>query len=100
MRPKADSEAAGEDRRDTPQETMISRLALRSMKQAQIYAGECMGISDWQRNYYTHFTSPIRRYPDLQIHRIIKDDLRGRNEREERWSIMQTILPEVTRQCK
>ena len=62
----------------TPQEALISRLALRSMKQSQIYAGELPDILDWQRTITTHFTSPIRRYPDLQIHRIIKDNLRGR----------------------
>ena len=81
----------------TPQETMISRLALRSMKQAR-YTPENDGHFGLAARYYTHFTSPIRRYPDLQIPRIIKDDLRGRMN-EKKMEHYQTILPEVTRQA-
>ena len=80
---------------DTPEEAMISRLALRSMKQAK-YTVENDGHFGLAANYYTHFTSPIRRYPDLQIHRIIKEILRGRMN-EERICHYQSILPEVAK---
>ena len=79
----------------TPEEPMISRLALRSMKQAK-YSIECTGHFGLACRYYCHFTSPIRRYPDLQIHRIIKEQLRGRLG-EERVLHYRDILPEVAK---
>ena len=77
----------------TPEEALISRLALRSMKQAK-YSVECTGHFGLACQYYCHFTSPIRRYPDLQIHRIIKEQLRGRLK-ENRIRHYNEILPQV-----
>ena len=81
---------------DTPVEGLISRLTLRSMKQAR-YSVECLGHFGLAAQYYCHFTSPIRRYPDLQIHRIIKDNLRGRMN-QKRIDHYWEILPEVAKQ--
>lgn len=80
---------------DTPEEALISRLTLRSMKQAK-YTVDCTGHFGLACQYYCHFTSPIRRYPDLQIHRIIKEQLRGKLN-EKRIEHYHGILPEVAK---
>ena len=80
---------------DTPEEALISRLTLRSMKQAK-YTIDCTGHFGLACQYYCHFTSPIRRYPDLQIHRIIKEQIRGRLN-EKRIEHYSEILPEVAK---
>lgn len=79
----------------TDEENIISRLTLRSMKRAQ-YSVECIGHFGLSAKYYCHFTSPIRRYPDLQIHRIIKENLHGglKGKRKEHYA---DILPEVAK---
>ena len=82
---------------DSPQENLISRLTLRSMKQAR-YTVDCSGHFGLAAKYYCHFTSPIRRYPDLQIHRIIKENLRGRMNGE-RLRHYEEILPETANWC-
>ncbi len=79
----------------TDEEALIARLTLRSMKQAK-YTVNCTGHFGLACDYYCHFTSPIRRYPDLQIHRIIKDQLRGRMS-EEKAARYREILPEVAK---
>ncbi len=81
----------------TPEEALISRLALRSMRQAR-YSTKNTGHFGLAAKYYTHFTSPIRRYPDLQIHRIIKENIRGRLVGD-RILHYEKILPEVAAQC-
>ena len=77
----------------TPEEALLSRLTLRSMKQAK-YTTLCSGHFGLATRYYTHFTSPIRRYPDLQIHRIIKETLKG-GLSDKRAGHYEKILPEV-----
>lgn len=81
----------------TPEEAMLSRVTLRSMKRAE-YTPKCTGHFGLAAKYYCHFTSPIRRYPDLQIHRIIKECLHGKMN-EKHVEHYHSILPEVTKHC-
>ena len=78
------------------EEMMLSNLILRSLKQAK-YSVECGEHFGLASKYYTHFTSPIRRYPDLQIHRIIKENLFSQ-ENAKRYAHYSRILPDVAMQ--
>ncbi|WP_246019760.1 ribonuclease R [Bacilliculturomica massiliensis] len=62
-----------------PEEHVVNTVMLRSMKKA-FYGTECEGHFGLGVKYYCHFTSPIRRYPDLMIHRVIKEILSGERE--------------------
>ena len=75
------------------EELLISRLTLRTMQQAK-YTVDNTGHFGLAAKYYCHFTSPIRRYPDLVIHRIIKDHLRGRFN-ENRFEHYNSNLPQI-----
>ncbi len=80
----------------TLEEPLIHRMTLRSMRQA-CYTTQCTGHFGLASRFYCHFTSPIRRYPDLQIHRIIKDQIRGRLD-EGRLTHYAELLSDVAKQ--
>lgn len=82
--------------KDTPEETVISKVMLRSMKQAK-YDAENIGHFGLASEYYTHFTSPIRRYPDLIVHRLIRHWLENGPMDEESKEEWREKLPLIAR---
>ncbi|MEC3607655.1 ribonuclease R [Bacillus glycinifermentans] len=83
-----------DDVRDTPEEAVISTVMLRSMKQAK-YDPQSLGHFGLSTEFYTHFTSPIRRYPDLIVHRLIRTYLiQGKTDEatREKWA---HLLPDI-----
>ena len=76
-----------------PEEKMVSTLMLRSLKQAR-YEAENAGHFGLAAKYYTHFTSPIRRYPDLIVHRLLHETIKGPLSAERREQLTQ-LLPKI-----
>ncbi|MBD1372261.1 ribonuclease R [Hazenella sp. IB182357] len=79
------------------EEHVISTVMLRSMKQAK-YATECVGHFGLAAQFYSHFTSPIRRYPDLLIHRVIREVLEKGALTVERIEQLNAYLPDAAQQ--
>jgi ribonuclease R len=87
-----------EEIKDTPEENVISTVLLRSMKQAR-YDAESLGHFGLAAEFYTHFTSPIRRYPDLVIHRVIREVLAGGGRLSDaRMEKLAERMPDIARQ--
>ena len=82
----------------TPVESLVNTVVLRTMKQAR-YSEENVGHFGLAAETYTHFTSPIRRYPDLIVHRITKNAIRGMYKAEEAVEKLAGALPEAAVHC-
>jgi ribonuclease R len=80
----------------TPEEATLSRMTLRSMQQAD-YTTDCEGHFGLALKYYCHFTSPIRRYADLQIHRIIRENMQAGSMSADRRAHYGSVLPYVAK---
>lgn len=85
-----------EQSKDKPEFEQINYIMLRSLAKAK-YSNEAKGHFGLANSYYSHFTSPIRRYPDLQIHRIVKEYLHHELT-EKRIEHYEKILPQVAQQ--
>ncbi|NLM96401.1 MAG: ribonuclease R [Halanaerobiaceae bacterium] len=82
----------------TPEERIINNLLLRSMKKA-VYTPGNIGHFGLGIEYYSHFTAPIRRYPDLMIHRIIKEALKSGTLPEKRIKLLEKRLNHIAEHC-
>lgn len=87
-----------EEIQGTKEETVLSTMMLRSMKQAK-YDSEPLGHFGLAAEYYSHFTSPIRRYPDLAIHRVMREVLEnGGTLPEGRFDVLAARMPDIASQ--
>ena len=77
----------------TPEEKIVGKVALRSMQQAR-YSPDSLGHFGLAARYYTHFTSPIRRYPDLLVHRFLRETFKTGTIGEKRQEKLRALLPE------
>ncbi|MBR1553076.1 MAG: ribonuclease R [Schwartzia sp.] len=77
-----------------PEERIVSTVALRSMQQAR-YADQSLGHFGLAARYYTHFTSPIRRYPDLIVHRLLRETFATGTMPAARQDKLRGILPDI-----
>lgn len=80
-----------------PEERIVSTVMLRSMKQAR-YCSDNLGHFGLAAEYYTHFTSPIRRYPDLIVHRLLREDMKRQRLSRKRREELEAQLPEIAEQ--
>ncbi|MBQ1417608.1 MAG: ribonuclease R, partial [Selenomonas sp.] len=77
-----------------PEERIISTVSLRSMQQAR-YSEQSLGHFGLAARYYTHFTSPIRRYPDLIVHRLLRETFATGSLPLDRQAKLKIVLPEI-----
>ncbi|MBR1759939.1 MAG: ribonuclease R [Schwartzia sp.] len=81
-----------------PEERIVSTVALRSMQQAR-YADKSLGHFGLAARYYTHFTSPIRRYPDLIVHRLLRETFATGTIPAARQDKLRGVLPEIAQRA-
>jgi ribonuclease R len=86
-----------EDIKGTPEETVVSKVMLRSMKQAR-YDAQSLGHFGLAAEFYSHFTSPIRRYPDLIIHRVIREVLESGTLSDTRHEYLASRMSDIAQQ--
>ncbi|UKS26298.1 ribonuclease R [Paenibacillus sp. HWE-109] len=86
-----------EEIKGTPEETVLSKIMLRSMKQAR-YDAQSLGHFGLAAEFYSHFTSPIRRYPDLIIHRVIREVLESGNLSDTRHEYLSSRMSDIAQQ--